>query len=288
MIKRGCIVLFLLLSHVSYSQTDEVSNEEYRKGSFYFYWGYNRGFYSKSNLHFNGPNYDFTLYNLTAHDRPSKFGSVYFNPRTLSIPQYNYRLGYFFTDRIAVSIGNDHMKYVIDQNQWTTISGVISPEASTEYAGAYLNEPIELKEELLTFDHTDGFNLLSLDVEYLMPIKEEPSKNFHLHWNLGIGGVWVVTKTRVKVLGDGLDNDFHIAGYTLSAKSGPRITYKNRIFLSSEIRAGYATLPSVLIKNAEPEIGDHNVGYLEYYIVFGYNFNIGKSNERNSRNRTKP
>jgi hypothetical protein len=49
-----------------------------------------------------------------------------------------------------------------------------------------------------------------------------------------------------------------------------------KFFLSAEIKSGYVTLPYVLIKNAAPEVGDHNLGFFEYYIVAGINFSINK------------
>jgi len=39
-------------------------------------------------------------------------------------------------------------------------------------------------------------------------------------------------------------------------------------------------LPSVLIKNSDPELGDHNLSFLEYYIAVGANFKIGKRKKR--------
>jgi hypothetical protein len=275
------VICYLFLSQLSFAQVDTRKT----KGDFYFYWGYNRSSYSLSNLHFNGPLYDFTLYDLNAKDRPSAITWQYINPTKLSIPQYNVRMGYYFTDRFAISFGMDHMKYVITPDQNTLISGVITSEISEKYEGAYLNEPIQLSDDLLEFEHTDGFNLVSLEFEYLHPIFRQIGKSdFSMKWNAGLGGIWIVTKTKVKVLGEGLDNDFHVAGYTLAGKTGPRFFYKNKFFLLAEIKGGYASLPSVLIKNAEPEIGDHNLLFLEYYIALGLNFKLGKrkkeSNER--------
>lgn len=269
------LLLLALFPQWSTAQ-DVAAPEEERKGSFYFYWGYNHSLFSKTNLHFSGPNYDFTLYDLSAADRPTKFGWTYFNPSTFTIPQYNFRFGYFLKDRWLLSGGMDHMKYVVDQNQKTSISGVITEAASQKYNGAYLNQAIELAPELLTFEHTNGFNFLSLDIEYLLPLSRKERLRFNWHWNFGIGGVWIITKTDVRVLEDGLDNDFHIAGYAMSAKMGPRLDYKKRFFLSGEIKGGYATLPSVLIKNAEPELGDHNLGFFEYYFVAGVYFGYKK------------
>lgn len=256
----------------SCSLTFGQSEIESKKGSLYFYWGFNRSVYSKTDLHFTGPNFDFTLYDVKATDRPTPLGFDYIDPTKITIPQNNYRLGYFISDRFSLSIGLDHMKYVITQDQEVNISGVITEMASTIYKGAYLNEPIKLKDDLLKFEHTDGLNLFSFDVEYLFPLKNDPNKLFSYYWNSGLGGIWVVTKTNVKIFGDGLDNDYHIAGYHLACKTGPRIEFKNRLFLLAEVKSGFANLRSVLVKNEAPEKGNHNIGFIEFYIALGTNF----------------
>ena len=85
----------------------------YAEGTLFGYWGYNRSGYSKSNIRFVGPGYDFTLKGSVARDNPSPFdGSVYFNPNKITIPQFNARVGYYFKDHWAISFGYDHMKYI--------------------------------------------------------------------------------------------------------------------------------------------------------------------------------
>jgi hypothetical protein len=271
------VIILLFLSTTIAAET--IFETENKKGSFYFYWGYNRSFYSTTNLHFTGPNYDFTLYDLKGSDRPSPFGKEYFYPPSMTVPQFNYRIGYFFSPQFAISVGMDHMKYVVDQNQVTLISGIVTESASTKYAGNYLHQPVELSKDLLIFEHTNGFNFFSIDFEFLPHLYTHQNTKLSAYWNTGGGGIWIVTKTDVRVFGDGLDNDFHVAGYSLTVKTGPRIEYNNKFFLASEIRAGYASIPSVLIKNAAPEVGDHNLTFIEYYIVGGVNFRI-KSKER--------
>ncbi len=267
--------IIFLLSNISIAQNTNIQLEN-KKGNFFFYWGYNRSFFSKTNLHFTGPNYDFTLYDISAKDRPSKFGWTYVNPSKFTIPQYNYRLGYFLNNRLAISAGVDHMKYVVTANQETTISGVITEAASSKYQGSYLHNKITLAPDFLEFEHTDGFNLVSLDFEYLHPLFTAANEKLKFYWNFGLGGIWIVTKTNVKVMGDGLDNDFHVAGFTMIGKTGPRIEWKNKLFLTSELKGGYASLPYVLIKNAEPEVGDHNLTFLEYFVALGINFRLKK------------
>ena len=279
--------LLSCLSDVSYSQTMSSPGLGEKKGSLFLYWGYNRSWFSNSNLHFNGPDYDFTVYDLKSIDRPTPFGTVYFNPTTFTIPQYNYRLGYFINDRLVVSGGIDHMKYVIVEDQPTTLSGVISSRASDTWAGAYLNEPIQLQDDLLQFEHSDGLNFVSLDFEYLQPLFSAWKNKLDFYWNAGFGGFWMVTKSKVKVLGDGLDNDFHVAGYSMAGKTGPRIELLGRFFVLSELKGGYASLPSVLVKNSAPQIGDHNFTFLEWYTAVGVNFRLAGRRKKQDHSLTE-
>jgi hypothetical protein len=246
------------------------------KGNLTFYWGYNRSYYASSNLHIHGPKYDFTLYNLKAKDRPSPFGTIYFRPATISVPQYCYRIGYHITDNLVISAGLDHMKYVLVPDQWTTISGVIEGEASPKYAGHYLNQPIQLASDLLQFEHSDGYNLTTLDLEYQVTIKEFRKQKLRVRWNSGFGGVWLITRTDVRVFNDGLNNDFHLSGYAFSGKMGPRLEFRNRYFLLAELRGVYSTLPDILLKNEAPQRADQNISAVEYYIAVGYIFDRKK------------
>ncbi len=242
---------------------------------FYLYWGYNRTSFSRTNLHFTGPVYDFSLYKVQAHDRPTKFSlKTYFNPSTIWIPQYNLRFGYYFKPRWSLSFGIDHMKYVMDKNQDLRLSGIVTEAASTKYAGTYLNETIRVEPDFLTFEHTDGFNLCTFEVDYCQPILQWIGLN--LDWYNGAGALWVVTRTDVRVFGDGLNNDFHVAGYSLSGKSGLRLSFLKRFFIQVETKVGYASLPSVLIKNDAPEIADHNLVFWEKMGALGCRFNFKK------------
>ena len=240
------------------------------KGCFYVYWGYNHEFFSRSNIHFSGPDYDLTFYNLKAVDRPEKFTfDNYFNPVNLTRPEYNFRGGYFVTAGLHVSFGIDHMKYVMLRNQMAAVSGVVSPAASSKYAGTYLHDTINVAPDMLEFEHTNGLNLVSLEVEYLQPVVNIYKKKIWLKWNFGIGGIWVITKTEISIFGDDVDNRFHLSGYTLEAKTGPRLEFWKWGFLAFEVKGGYMSLPDVLIHNDEPKRADHNFSFVEYYGVAG-------------------
>ncbi len=251
--------------------------DPYHNWRLYVYWGYNRAFFSKSDIHFHGPGYDFTVYKVKAKDRPEKFSfKIYFNPVTATIPQYNMRLGFYFKHNIHLSIGMDHMKYVMVQNQIVKMSGVIDSSVSHQFAGSYVNQDKILTNDFLRFEHTNGLNLFTIDIEYLLPIYHTKKDWLHIGWNFGLGGVFMVTKTEVHVIGFGLDNDFHTAGFSLPIKTGPRIDIWKYFFLTFEVKAGYAHLPWVLIRNNAVDLADHNFGFVEYYGAFGVSYSFAK------------
>jgi hypothetical protein len=98
--------------------------------AFSLYWGYNRAQFSASSIHFTGADYDFILHDVLAKDKPEAFTlNNYFNPKNIWIPQYNYRVGWFFNDRWSFSLGLDHMKYVVVQGQQVALNGTIAPLA---------------------------------------------------------------------------------------------------------------------------------------------------------------
>ena len=95
----------------------------HNKGKFFISWGGNRDSFSKSDITFKGDNYNFTLYDVEAHDKPKGWHVDYLNPARMTIPQTNFKIGYFISDHYSVSIGVDHMKYVMFQLKAVDIDG---------------------------------------------------------------------------------------------------------------------------------------------------------------------
>ena len=145
------ITKILLFIFVTSSIVAQRKSNAFNKGSFYFYWGWNRSFYSPSTIHFSGNTYDFQLYDVVAVDRQSPFSAdLYLNPKRMTIPQYNARIGYYFKHNLQVSLGVDHMKYVMLHDQPSTINGYIY-NSNTSYDGVYVNEPITISQDFLKF-----------------------------------------------------------------------------------------------------------------------------------------
>lgn len=272
---KKLLFLFLVLPFVSYSSD---STQHSLKGYGYVSWGYNRSFFTDSDIEFNSNHYNFILRDVKASDRPSVFSlSNYFAPENISIPQYCFRFGYYLTDQIQISVGMDHMKYVVDQNQKVVIDGSISSTSNTNYNGVYNNQEIEINKDFLQFEHTNGLNLVSIQCDYGIDITRFFNNKFALKWNAGIGGIWVGTKSDVRIIDEGIDNDHHLAGYCLTAQTGPRLFYKKILFFDVQTKVGYMNLSDVFIENQEAnKRANHSFSFLSYYGSLGVLIPVNK------------
>lgn len=164
------------------------------KGKFYVYWGGNRGYYTKSDIHFKGADYDFTLQNAKAHDVPKGWHIDYINPTRMTIPQTNFRFGYYISHKYNISFGVDHMKYVMTQNQVASITGYYPNEG--EFGEQLSNGQVLLTEDFLTFEHTDGLNYVNFeinrvdDISTLFAITNTDKIQINLTEGIGLGGMY--------------------------------------------------------------------------------------------------
>ena len=179
-------VLFVLMSTLTFV-VGAQQNTINRKGSFYIYWGWNRAAYTNSDIHFSGNDYDFTLKDAIANDRQSPFKTrIYLNPKNLTIPQFNLRLGYYFKDKYEISIGTDHMKYVMKNDQTVNIDGYIH-NSGTAYDGDYAGDKIVLARDFLLFEHTDGLNYINTEIRRTDILFEKEKIAISSQAGIGIG-----------------------------------------------------------------------------------------------------
>ena len=269
-------VLVLLFVSGKMLAQEPVREEITNKGKFYVYWGWNRGTYSNSDITFKGENYNFTLSNVTANDRPTKFGlNPYFRLDRITIPQTNYRIGYFFKENYTVSIGVDHMKYVMNADQTVKISGNIN--SGSIYDKVYTNENIKLVEDFLTFEHTDGLNYINVEVKrfddfsHLIGLN---SKNLQINLTEGIGAGILFPKSNTKLLNRERYDDFNVAGWGVSASVGLNITFLKHFFIQSDVKAGYINMQNIRTTKNTVDSASQTFSFLENTIVFGGKFRL--------------
>lgn len=286
-------VLFFL--NISFSQNKEQSSARYtahNKGKFYIYWGGNRETYSDSDITFKGDNYNFTIENAQAEDKPKGWHVDYINPTRMTIPQTNFRLGYFINDKYNISVGLDHMKYVVTQSQIASVTGYVnlpSSEAGSIYNGTYNNTPVDLSlnydgedqnplPPFLTFEHTDGLNYVNSEFSRVDDFSKYLGINntdkIQINLTEGVGAGLLFPKTNARILGYQRHDEFHVSGFGVSAKAGLNFTFFKHYFLQTELKGGYINMNNIRTTNSTSDSAEQDFFFLQTIIAFGGIFKI--------------
>ena len=272
--KNILLVVLVMFSLGGFSQSLNHQQAKSRKGEFYTYWGWNRGAYTHSDIRFTGDNYNFLLKDVIAKDRQSPFeGKLYLNPGSATIPQYNFRLGYFINDHYNISFGIDHMKYVVQSNQIVKISGYID-STGTKYDGTYSDDNIRIAEDFLKFEHTDGLNYINLAIRRFDALFVW--KHFNINLTEGVAAGMLFPRTNTTLLGGARYDEFHVSGYGFSGMVGLNFEFYNHFFIQSELKGGYINMPNIRTTMDPADGAEQNFFFGQMNIVFGANFRFGK------------
>jgi len=291
----------LLCFSINTFAQEEIAVERYtahNKGKFFVSWGGNRESYTKSDVNFRGKDYNFTVNDMKAHDKPKGYHIDYVNPANMTIPQTNFRMGYFFSDHYSVAIGWDHMKYVMTQNQIANVTGNINlpaDQAGSYYNGDYNNTPVDMSQHgaqeggiaggtqgnppaFLMYEHTDGLNYINTevsrhdDISKLFGITNTDKVQINLTEGLGAGLLY--PKTNTTLLGKERHDDFHISGYGLSAKAGINFTFFKYFYLQGELKGGYINMQDIKTTRSNDDSASQDFFFLQRIIAVGGIFRI--------------
>lgn len=255
------IFVWLFLVLMSFKSNASTSDSTFHR-KIYLSWGYNKDWFTHSNIHLSDPNgYDFVLYHAAAHDRPN-FDKIDQTISHLAIPQYNYRIGWYFKNKPnhGIEINFDHTKYVMDDNQTVHMKGRIGT--------TYFDQDTLVTPAFLHFEHTNGANFFLLNYFSTKNIFQSKHFSVDLIGKAGLGGV--VPKTDVTIFGTRLDNKFHLAGWLMGMEGAARFTFFNHVYVETSAKTCLADYVNVLV------VGDgrahHAFGSLELIGNIGYQF----------------
>lgn len=275
------LTAFLLTLNVF---TQDLKTEKYaasNKGKFFLSWGGNRESFSKSDIRFKGENYDFTIKEASASDKPKGWHVDYINPTRITIPQTNVKVGYFISNNYTVSLGVDHMKYVMNRNLTKTVSGYINlpeTEAGSVYNGTFNNDQVFISENFLMFEHTNGLNYVYAEFARYDDISSVFNltniDKFQINITEGIGGGILYPKTNTTLLEKDIYDEFHLAGYGVSVHAGINLTFFKHYFLQLDLKGGYIDMPNIRTTSNTAESASQHFTYLQRIIAFGGVFNI--------------
>lgn len=277
--KLYIILLFFSFTWTALAQnlsTEPIRYTASNKGKIYFYWGGNRANYTNSDIRFKGEDYDFTLEDVKAKDVPKGWHIDYINPARMTIPQTNFRLGYFISDHYNISFGIDHMKYVMRQNQEVTYKGYYPNQGS--YGEVAADGKLLLTEDFLTFEHTDGLNYVNLEINRFDDISRlfgiQNTDKIQINITEGVGAGVLYPKTNTKLLGKERYDQFHVSGLGVSAKAGLNITFFKHFFVQTELKGGYINMSDVRTSSDRKDRASHDFFFAETIIVFGGIFKL--------------
>lgn len=244
------IVSFSIFAQIDVATTGSVTSSK-RKGNFYATWGYTRAWYSKSDIHFidhsnkyheatgRYNDYDFTIYNAKANDRPD-FDQIkdYVN---ITIPQFVVHAGYYFNNKkdFGIELSYDHTKYVVNNYQTVHVKG--------NFNGDYVDKDTILDpDNFLHFEHTDGANFWMLNFIKRWKLYE-PSKYFNVGYVIKPGAGIVYPRTDVTMFGERLNNNWHIAGWIVGVESGIRAEFLKHGVFEFVAKGVYADYRNALV-----------------------------------------
>lgn len=266
--------LLILLAIIS-AQSVIAQSYSYKKkkagqfGSMYFFWGYNRSIYTKSTIHFTGDNYDFTIHKAKAHDKPERKFATYVHPAKLTIPQFNLRFGFYTNKNWDISLGYDHMKYVMTNGQEAKLTGYIDESANEYLNGQFNNEIYVIHDDIIHYENSNGLNYISLQATYNKLLYQTQQRKFAVRGRLGVGLGPVVTQTDFIFNGQ----DFHtlqkLSGFGGSVHTGIRLEFFDRFFAQSNWSGGTISLPHLQTIANTDNYANQTFVYGDWQLVGG-------------------
>jgi len=276
------ILLFLLLiiSANGFAQrvidgdtTQPVAKSSYwkwtRHGNLYFAWGYNKEWYTKSDIHINtnisGEKAEYTLWNVNARDH---IGWDELFHAQLTIPQYNYRIGYFFnkTQDLGVELSFDHTKFVVISPQTVHISGTSNGVAFDSTAHLYPDSTYGPKPFYYQLNNGANFFFVSLMKKFQLYKSHSGKIDFSYIAKGGVG--WCIPHVQNVIFGNYNDPHFQFGGWDVSVESALRCVFFKYVYLDFAQRGTYASYSHLRIAGG---LAKQNFGCYELILTLGLN-----------------
>jgi hypothetical protein len=283
---RSFFIVLLLSPLISLAQTAtpdmpavqtnsiQVKTGKKRSGEFYISWGYNTEWYTHSNVKIDQPalGNNFTFEDISGHDHKGWDDGV-FN-KAISIPQYNYRVGYIFNEEkgLGVEINFDHPKFIFSDGQMAHIKGTYdskpvdkevlfasSAPGSTDSSYYYLN---------------NGANFLLFNIVKRWHIWTNKKRTIILD-GLGKFGVGPVIPHVQNKFFSQPPNDphFQFGGWNVGAEGDLKFTFFHYIYLEYGNKLDYARYSGLKIYDGTAK---QAFGTYEMILSLGVTFPIGR------------
>lgn len=232
--RTSIVFVTVILPFLSFAQQQPLKKKKKFIKEVYASWGYNGEFYTHSTIHVSQPalGNDYNFVHVKAHDHPGWNAGLL--GEALSIPQYNYRLGFLLDEEKGwgFEINFDHTKYIF-ANQDAHIKGIMN------------NHPVDTT---VTFDQAHGFyyylnngaNFLLFNVTkrwHLVKTRDEKVK-VDFFGKFGIGPV--IPHTQNMLFGQKNDQGFQFGGWNTGLEGSVRATFWRYLYFEASNKIDYA------------------------------------------------
>ena len=208
------------------------TNGQARKKEFYFSWGYNAEWYTRSTIKVSQPalGSKYKLNDIQGHDLPGWNSNLTKKP--LTIPQYNYRIGLFINRKkgIAVEINFDHTKFIFAE-QAAHITGTIN--------NRQVDTAVNFNAVTQSYYYlNNGANFLLFNIVKRWHWFHTKKIKLDLLGKAGIGPV--IPHVQNAFFGQPNDKGFQFGGWNIGIEGTVRATFYNLVFLEYCNKLDYA------------------------------------------------
>ncbi|MDR3678674.1 MAG: hypothetical protein P4L41_01835 [Flavipsychrobacter sp.] len=258
--RAATVLLFSIFLFISTQSS--AKNKKDRTGSIYFSWGYNTEWYTKSTVTINQPGLgnNYQMVHVNAHDHRGWDEGLFH--KAFTIPQYNYRLGYYFNKKqdLGIEINFDHTKYLIADGQQVHLKGTLANKS--------VDEQINFAESNgFYYFLNNGANFLLFNLVKRVPVYNAKTRNLKidLTGKAGIGPV--IPHVQNDLFGHINAQQFQLGGWNTGAETAVRVTVMKYAYLEFSQKVDYARYSHLLVYDGRAK---QNFGTYELILSLGF------------------
>jgi hypothetical protein len=228
------LIAFVPFAALAQQQQQPPKKKKHFIKEVYGSWGYNSDWYTHSTIHISQPalGNDYNFVHVRAQDHKGWDDGLF--QEALSIPQYNYRLGFLLNEEKGwgFEINFDHVKYIFsDQN--------------VRIKGLLYNHPVD---SAIAFNQANGFyyylnngaNFLLFNITRKLHIWKTQDEKIKLDF-LGKFGVGpVIPHTQNELFGHPNHQGFQFGGWNTGTEGSLRATFFRHVYLEYSNKLDYA------------------------------------------------
>ncbi len=266
--KLARIIVVAALAIIS-SQVSAQKTE--RKGEFYFSWGYNKEWYTPTNVSISQPslNNNYTFQNTQLVDHPGWDEALL--TKAISIPQYNYRIGYFIdkSKNLAIEINFDHTKALFKDNQTVHMVGTFNgKQVDSNFVFSKTGTGTSQNYYYLN----NGANFLLFNIVKRNRFTKLSNNYFELDGLAKVGIGPLIPHVENCLFGKKNNQLFQFGGWNTGVEYALRSTFKKSIYLEFASKLDYAYYYGLDVYQGKAK---QSFGTLEFILNLGYTLPMG-------------